>query len=81
MKAKPRKTPKKQKTATKARKQGYACSLPDVFKELQLQIEQDVKSRNSQRPDNAAYEFSTADSDDGFRVVLKGKDLKIKNWS
>ena len=57
--------------------QRYACSLPNVFKELRLQIEQDVKTRNSLRPNNAAYEFSIADNDDGFRVVLKAKELEM----
>lgn len=51
--------------------QRYACSLPNVFKELQLQIEQDVKTRNSLRPNTAPYEFAIADHDDGFRVILK----------
>jgi hypothetical protein len=57
--------------------QRYACSLPNVFKELRLQIEQDVKTRNSLRPKNAPYEFSIADNDDGFRVVLKAKELEM----
>jgi hypothetical protein len=57
--------------------QRYACSLPNVFKELRLQIEQDVKTRNSLRPNNAPYEFSIADNDDGFRVVLKAKELEM----
>ncbi|HZW80432.1 MAG TPA: hypothetical protein VFF50_08175 [Candidatus Deferrimicrobiaceae bacterium] len=57
--------------------QRYACSLPNVFKDLRLQIEQDVKTRNSLRPNNAPYEFSIADNDDGFRVVLKAKELEM----
>jgi hypothetical protein len=57
--------------------QRYACSLPNIFKELRLQIEQDVKTRNSLRPNNAPYEFSIADNDDGFRVVLKAKELEM----
>ncbi|MGB0012309.1 MAG: hypothetical protein WBQ03_11935 [Candidatus Sulfotelmatobacter sp.] len=54
-----------------------ACSLPAVFKELRLQIEQDVKTRNSLRPNNAPYEFSMTDDDDGFQVTLKAKELEI----
>jgi len=57
--------------------QRYACSLPNIFKELRLQIEQDVKTRNSLRPNNAPYEFSIVDQDDGFRVILKAKELEI----
>ncbi len=52
----------------------HACSLPNIFKELRLQIERDVKTRNSLRPNNAPYEFSIADNDDGFRVILKAKN-------
>ncbi|MFY9947603.1 MAG: hypothetical protein WAK27_02840 [Candidatus Sulfotelmatobacter sp.] len=54
--------------------QRYACSLPNIFKELRLQIEQDVKTRNSLRPNNAPYEFAITDNDDGFRVILKAKN-------
>jgi hypothetical protein len=54
--------------------QRHSCSLPNIFKELRLQIEQDVKTRNSLRPNNAPYEFSIADNDDGFRVVLKANN-------
>ena len=57
--------------------QRYACSLPNIFKELRLQIEQDIKTRNSLRPNNASYEFSIADNDDGFRVILKAKELEM----
>lgn len=55
----------------------HSCSLPNVFKELRLQIEQDVKTRNSLRPNNAPYEFSIADNDGGFRVLLKSKELEM----
>jgi hypothetical protein len=55
----------------------YSCSPPNVFKKLRLQIEQDVKIRNSLRPNNAPYEFSIADNDDGFRVILKAKELEM----
>ncbi|MGA9509789.1 MAG: hypothetical protein WBV55_14335 [Candidatus Sulfotelmatobacter sp.] len=58
--------------------QRYSCSLPNIFKELRLQIEQDVKTRNSLRPNNAPYEFSIADNDDGFRVILKAKEKELE---
>ena len=49
------------------------CSLPKVFKELRSQVEEDVKTRNALRPNNSPYEFSIADSGDGFTVLLKPK--------
>lgn len=52
-----------------------ACSLPKVFIDLRSQIEQDVKTRNSLRPGLAPYEFSIADVDYGFKVLLTAKDL------
>jgi hypothetical protein len=55
----------------------HSCSLPNVFKELRLQIEQDVKTRNALRPNNAPYEFLLADNDGGFRVFLKAKELEM----
>jgi hypothetical protein len=57
--------------------QRHACSLPTVFKELRLQIEQDVKTRNGLRPNNAPYEFSLTDTDGGFKVLLKAKELEM----
>jgi hypothetical protein len=56
-----------------------SCSLANVFKTLRLQVEEDVKTRNNLRPANSPYEFSVADSNGGFAVVLKGKDLKGKD--
>jgi hypothetical protein len=55
----------------------HSCSLPNVFKELRLQIEQDVKTRNGLRPNYAPYEFSLVDNEGGFRVLLKSKELDI----
>jgi hypothetical protein len=57
--------------------QRYSCSLPSIFKELRSQVEQDVKTRDSLRPNNAPYEFSVSDVDAGFRVVLKAKGLEM----
>jgi hypothetical protein len=50
------------------------CSLPNVFKELRLQIEEDVKTRNALRPNNSPYEFSVTENGDEFAVVLEATD-------
>jgi hypothetical protein len=47
------------------------CSLPNVFKALRIQVEEDVKTRNALRPNNSPYEFSLADNGDDFTVILK----------
>jgi hypothetical protein len=52
------------------------CSLPNVFKDLMLQVEQDVKVRNGLRPANSPYEFSLAENGDTFTIFLKSKDLE-----
>jgi hypothetical protein len=52
-----------------------SCSLPKVFKELRLQVEEDVKTRNALRPDNSPYEFSVAENGPGFMVILEAKDI------
>jgi hypothetical protein len=54
-----------------------ACTLPQVFKDLRLRVEQDVKTRNSLRLKNAAYEFAVAESENGFKAVLKSDALNI----
>ena len=51
------------------------CSLPNVFKELRLQVEEDVKTRNALRPNNSPYEFSVEANGDNFAVLLKAKDV------
>jgi len=48
------------------------CSLPNVFKELRLQIQEDVKTRNALRPKNSPYEFTVTEDGDGFTVRLAG---------
>ena len=50
------------------------CSLPNVFKALRLQVEEDVKIRNALRPNNSPYEFSVAVNGDDFSVLLEAKD-------
>jgi hypothetical protein len=56
-----------------------SCSLPNIFKTLRLQVEGDVTTRNGLRPANSPYEFSVAESNGGFAVVLKAEDLKAKD--
>jgi len=51
------------------------CSFPNVFKDLRLQVEEDVKTRNTLRPNNAPYEFSVAENGDDFTVLLKAGDF------
>ena len=42
------------------------CSLPNVFKALRLQVEDDVKIRNALRPNNSPYEFSVKVNGEDF---------------
>ncbi len=51
------------------------CSLPNVFKALRIQIEEDVKTRNALRPNNSPYEFSLAENGDDFTVVLETREV------
>jgi len=53
-----------------------SCSLPNVFKKLRLQVEEDVKSRNAQRPNNSPYKFSLVENGGGFTVLLEAKDVR-----
>lgn len=50
------------------------CSLPNVFRQLRLQVEEDVKTRNALRPNNSPYEFAVAENGDEFTVLLEAKD-------
>jgi len=52
-----------------------SCSLPKVFKELRLQVEADVKTRNALRPNNSPYEFVMAENGDDFTVLLEAKEV------
>ena len=52
-----------------------SCSLPNVFKKLRLQAEEDVKTRNALRPNNSPYKFSVADTGGDFTVLLEAKDV------
>jgi hypothetical protein len=57
-------------------KERSLCSLPNVFKALRLQVEEDVKTRNALRPNNSPYEFSVAETGDEFTVLLEAKDVR-----
>jgi|ERR1700733_2867139 len=52
------------------------CSVPNVFKELLLQVEEDVKTRNALRPNNSPYEFTVEKNGDDFKVILTANDLQ-----
>ena len=51
-----------------------SCSLPKVFRDLRLQVEADVKTRNDLRPANSPYDFSVKENGDDFAVLLKTTD-------
>jgi hypothetical protein len=53
-----------------------ACSLPKVYRQLMAEIEGDVKQRNSERPQNAPYEFSMEEKGTTFSVILQGGDFR-----
>ncbi len=53
-----------------------SCSLPKVFKTLRQQVEQDVKTRNSLRPNYSPYEFSFTEDTTEFSVLLTSKEMK-----
>src|SRR5580658_10343107 len=52
------------------------CSLPNIFRELGIQVEEDIKIRNALRPANSPYEFSVLENGDGITVLLKTKDVQ-----
>ena len=52
-----------------------SCSLPNVFKALRLQVEEDVKTRNALRPNNSPYKFSVADNGSDFSALLEARDV------
>jgi hypothetical protein len=53
-----------------------SCSLPKVFNTLRQQVEQDVKTRNSLRPNTPTYEFLVTHDTGEFAVLLKAKELQ-----
>jgi hypothetical protein len=52
------------------------CSLPNVFYMLRTQVEEDVKTRNSLRPENSPYEFSVVEDIQEFKVVLTAGEVR-----
>jgi hypothetical protein len=54
-----------------------ACTLPKIFKDLRLGIEHDVATRNSLRMKSAPYEFLVAESEGGFKVLLKSEMVSL----
>jgi hypothetical protein len=53
-----------------------SCSLPKVFNTFRQQVEEDVKTRNSLRPNPPAYEFLVTNDTGEFAVLLKAKELQ-----
>jgi hypothetical protein len=53
----------------------FSCSLPNIFRTLRLQVEEDVKTRDSLRPNNSPYEFSVVENGDEFTVLLAASDV------
>ena len=53
-----------------------SCTLPKVFYTLRQQVEEDVKTRNSLRPELAPYEFSVIENIDEFKVVLTAGEVR-----
>ena len=53
-----------------------SCTLPKIFKDLLLQVEEDVRTRNGLRPNNSPYEFSVTEDGSDFSAHLKTKDAR-----
>ena len=53
-----------------------SCALPKVFDTLRQQVEEDVNTRNSLRPNPPAYEFLVTHDTGEFAVLLKAKELR-----
>jgi len=56
--------------------QRSACTLPKIFATLRAEVEKDVATRNSLRPNIAPYEFSMTDDINTFTVLLKANELQ-----
>jgi hypothetical protein len=53
-----------------------SCTLPKVFTTLRQQVEEDVKTRNSLRPNHSPYEFAVKTDTTDFKVLLIAKELE-----
>jgi hypothetical protein len=51
------------------------CTLPNLFRTLRAQVEEDVKARNALRPENSTYEFSVTEKDEEFTALLKAPEI------
>ena len=56
--------------------QRSACTLPKIFAMLRAEVEKDVATRNSLRPNISPYEFSMTDDINAFTVLLKASELQ-----
>jgi hypothetical protein len=50
-----------------------SCTLPKIFKTLRIQVEEDVKTRNAQRPKDSLYEFHLKEDVGEFTVLLESE--------
>lgn len=57
-------------------KERASCSLGIVFEKLKLELEEDVKTRNALRPENAPYSFATLQNGDKFLVLLNSNQVR-----
>lgn len=53
-----------------------SCSYPKIFQTLRIEVEDDIKTRNGLRPNNAPYEFSVEENGPEFTAVLQSKDIR-----
>jgi len=53
-----------------------ACTLPKVYRQLLAEVQEDVRERNAQRPENAPYEFLVVEEGEGFAVVLDAGEFR-----
>lgn len=51
------------------------CSLPKIYRTLMAEVEEDVRVRNSLRPDLAPYEFSIEEKLNTFVVHMNASDF------
>jgi hypothetical protein len=54
----------------------FACSLPKVFSTLRSQLELDVHTRNSLRPNHSPYEFSIGEDSNAVTVRFQAEQLQ-----
>jgi len=52
-----------------------ACSVAQMFVQLKLEVEHDVKTRNELRPAQSYYGFKIVAAKDSFAVVREGNQI------